>query len=487
MKIKSKSYRNIKLFLLLLVVFTFGRKYYAQEGPYFHQIYAATSSDGVNWTYIDDLLFDHASVPGAVFYNEKVYLYFVNAENPQNEKLSVGISEDFGFTFTVHDVVITGNFSPNPVDPNPIIDNGQIRLTYLGNLSEVESFDIVTATSSDGINFIEDGIIFTAFVFDPDLFYDPHNTEWVLFLNAGNLIKATAGTPTSAFTYDPTFIWEHGSISSTHQIGMDYLTYYVGLQGVSVAEYIGGELFQVAEGILNYPGLNADPTVVILGENNYKMFFKTESGDDPLPVELSSFTAFYNNIPTLRWTTQSESNSIGWNIYRSETENMEGSFRINSEIIPGAGTTFLSTDYTFIDEDGVEINHFYWYWLENLDETGQTNNFGPIKLLIPEDEQNPEIPDNENIKICNYPNPFHSQTTINFETTNLHEKARIEIYNIKGEKIKTFPNFQNSESAIQQVIWDGLDKNGNDVSTGIYFSRIKAGNYSKLHKMIKLD
>ncbi|RLC51674.1 MAG: hypothetical protein DRZ79_02420, partial [Candidatus Cloacimonadota bacterium] len=64
-----------------------------EEGPYFDQIYSATSEDGINWTVIDELIFDHASVPGAVYFNNKIYLYFVNAADPQNTKLSVGISE----------------------------------------------------------------------------------------------------------------------------------------------------------------------------------------------------------------------------------------------------------------------------------------------------------------------------------------------------------------------------------------------------------
>ncbi len=38
----------------------------------------------------------------------------------------------------------------------------------------------------------------------------------------------------------------------------------------------------------------------------------------------------------------------------------------------------------------------------------------------------------ENYELNSYPNPFNSSTTISFETTNLHENTRIDIYNIKG-------------------------------------------------------
>ena len=460
------------------------------EGPYFDQIYSASSSDGIHWTVIDELIFDHASVPGAVFYNNKIYLYFVNAaEYPENEKLSVGISEDSGFTFTVHDVQITGNYSPNPVDPNPIIDNGEIRLTYLGNFLEGESFDIVTATSSDGINFIEDGVIFSGFVFDPDLFYDANNEEWVLLLSTENLIKATAPTPTSIFTLDQKFIWEHGNISSTHLFGTNYYTYYYGFQGVSVAEYLNGELSQLANGILNFPGLNADPTVVILGENNYKMFFKTEAGNNPLPVELSTFTAFYNNVPNLSWTTQSETNNIGWNIYRSENENFSNSLQINPHLIPGAGTSSEPVEYTFIDEYDFTVYNNYWYWLENIDQSGQTNSFGPVMLCIPENEENPEAPESEDFKICNYPNPFNSSTTIYFDLNAENiEDTEIIIYNLKGQKIKTLEciNHANAKSTQSHysITWNSTDKNNVPVSSGVYFYKLKSGTISFMKKMI---
>gem|GEM_PF-3480013 len=243
--------------------------------PYYHQIYSATSSNGLDWTVADRRIFDHASVPGAVVFDGVLYLYFVNATDWENEILSVGISEDRGATWTVHDVQISGSNSPYPVDPNPIIDNGTIRLTYLGNLNPgTETNKIVTATSTDGITFTEDAVIYTGEAYDPDLFYDRDAGEWVLLLNTGGLTRATASSATGPFTVDESFSWDAGSISSTHRIGDRYLTYYTG-KGVSVAEYAHGTLTGIADGILQYTGLNADPTVAIFGAGDYLMFFKT--------------------------------------------------------------------------------------------------------------------------------------------------------------------------------------------------------------------
>ena len=63
------------------------------------------------------------------------------------------------------------------------------------------------------------------------------------------------------------------------------------------------------------------------------------TGDNPLPVSLTAFTASYeNNKPLLEWTTQSETDNLGWNIYRSLIENgfEDNNFiQNNSDIISG--------------------------------------------------------------------------------------------------------------------------------------------------------
>ena len=71
----------------------------------------------------------------------------------------------------------------------------------------------------------------------------------------------------------------------------------------------------------------------------------------------------------------------------------------------------------------------------------------------------------------NYPNPFNPTTTISFETANLHENARIEIYNLKGQKVKQL--ISNQVSAGQHsVIWDGTDFNDQPIGSGIYFYKL---------------
>jgi len=77
----------------------------------------------------------------------------------------------------------------------------------------------------------------------------------------------------------------------------------------------------------------------------------------------------------------------------------------------------------------------------------------------------------------NYPNPFNPTTTIRFETTNYHEYSQIAIYNVRGQRIKTYV-MNGLEAGEHSVIWNGKDDNGNEVSSGIYFYELQVNDKS---------
>ena len=86
----------------------------------------------------------------------------------------------------------------------------------------------------------------------------------------------------------------------------------------------------------------------------------------------------------------------------------------------------------------------------------------------------------------NYPNPFNPFTTISFSlTAEDAENAEIEIFNIKGQKVNTLVN-EILPAGEHSVIWNGRDSSGKRVSSGIYFYKLKAGNYQKVRKMVLL-
>jgi hypothetical protein len=200
-----------------------------------------------------------------------------------------------------------------------------------------------------------------------------------------------------------------------------------------------------------------------------------DSGDNPLPVTLSSFTAvYYNGTPIINWTTQSESNNSGWNIYRSSSSNAGQSQQINFELIPGAGTVSEPTEYSFIDEYETVVNQTYWYWLESISGSGETETFGPVSLTIPFEEENTPIIPVQTKLWQNYPNPFNPTTFIRFDVKE-NEVALLTIFNIKGQITLS----QEFEAGRYDHDWDA-----GDYGSGIYLYKLQSPSYSHIKKMI---
>ncbi len=81
-----------------------------------------------------------------------------------------------------------------------------------------------------------------------------------------------------------------------------------------------------------------------------------------------------------------------------------------------------------------------------------------------------------------YPNPFNPTTTIQY-SLNKNDKVEIDIYNIKGQKVKTLiSSHQNAGN--YQVTWYGKDHNEHTVSSGIYFCKLRTSDKLITKKMI---
>ncbi len=83
----------------------------------------------------------------------------------------------------------------------------------------------------------------------------------------------------------------------------------------------------------------------------------------------------------------------------------------------------------------------------------------------------------------NYPNPFTINTEILYRLP-VTSNVIIKIYDIRGRQVKLLINMC-KEPGVYTERWDGNDDSGNNLSSGIYFYKMKANDFeSKLHKMI---
>jgi len=84
--------------------------------------------------------------------------------------------------------------------------------------------------------------------------------------------------------------------------------------------------------------------------------------------------------------------------------------------------------------------------------------------------------------IGNYPNPFNPTTTITFYLKKA-DKVNLDIYNMKGQKVKSLISEQLT-SGTHSTVWNGVNDNNNEVSSGIYFYKVKTSRYTSVKKMI---
>lgn len=85
----------------------------------------------------------------------------------------------------------------------------------------------------------------------------------------------------------------------------------------------------------------------------------------------------------------------------------------------------------------------------------------------------------------NYPNPFNPATTITFDLPK-NAFITLDIYNSFGQKACSL--ISHELSAGRHVVeWGGVDQDGQTVSSGIYFCRMSAGEFSQTRKMILMQ
>ncbi len=198
--------------------------------------------------------------------------------------------------------------------------------------------------------------------------------------------------------------------------------------------------------------------------------------DPTLPVELSSFSAILTagNFVKLSWITESETNMLGYRVYRSETADYAAAALITPVMIEATNSSTQQT-YSLTDSE-VSINSTYYYWLEAVDMSHSVL-YGPNPVLVTGGDT-PNLPSVTSLGNA-YPNPFRTQTSIGLSVKE-NETATVTIYNILGQVVKTYRKGQGSHT----INWDGRDARGNACGSGIYFYKLSSPSMNQTKKMI---
>ena len=238
-------------------------------------------------------------------------------------------------------------------------------------------------------------------------------------------------------------------------------TYYYDLDG---APYLHFNF-----GLFDHEILNGDGFMPVSEDNTWVYSFLTN--DNP-----TDLIAIYNDDSvTVTWDppysdTNPEEETVPWfgyNIYRNNELIVTAPVQdIEFQIEPAAGTEYRVTC----------VYETY--------ESDPTNT-----LIIDPPNSAEHTPNHDKISISSFPNPFSTLTSIFFETTNLHENARIDIYNLKGQKVKQLISTSACQLSAGQhsVIWNGEDESGKRISSGVYFYRLSFGKRTITRKMMLLD
>jgi hypothetical protein len=204
----------------------------------------------------------------------------------------------------------------------------------------------------------------------------------------------------------------------------------------------------------------------------------------PLPVTLTHPADNSTNVsltPTLRWQhNPSGDRPTHYAIYVSTDNFVTNLTYFRVEDFPATQHQINSLP----SWGGLHENTLYYWAVSPVNEAGWTEietvfTFTTIGNVSIDD--NPVSPHLNQLS-QNYPNPFNPDTIISFSLGS-DSFVNIEVFNAKGQKVKTLLN-ENRVSGDHHVVWNGKDDNNHSISSGLYFFKMTTDGYSQTKKMI---
>ena len=192
---------------------------------------------------------------------------------------------------------------------------------------------------------------------------------------------------------------------------------------------------------------------------------KIVSVDDPLPVELSSFTGSVSGRDViLNWSTHSENLNQGFEIERSFSNNQWEKIGF----IKSKGSVNMQNEYSYHDKK-LQTGK-YKYRLKQLDLNGNHEYFELDKVIVI------GIPSEFSIS-QNYPNPFNPVTKIDYSIP-VDGNTSLILYDINGREVRKL------SSEFKSAGYYTYTLNATDLSSGVYFYRLKLNAEGKANEFI---
>jgi hypothetical protein len=211
--------------------------------------------------------------------------------------------------------------------------------------------------------------------------------------------------------------------------------------------------------------LLCDYTALIALEPNDTIHFMINPFDESvLSVNLESLSAFqsHNNV-TISWTTNIETNNLGFDIER-KTDN---SIFTKIGFIQGKGTTRVKQSYSFTDNN--LISGSYTYRINQIDVYGTVHLLKEINVIV----GMPTVYSLEQ----NFPNPFNPATIIKYQLPKAGF-VTLKIFDVLGREVTTLVNQYQFAGRFS------VDFNASKLSSGVYIYELKTPDYNSCKKMI---
>lgn len=149
-----------------------------------------------------------------------------------------------------------------------------------------------------------------------------------------------------------------------------------------------------------------------------------------------------------------------------------------TERVPGVAP---AGDYVFVayigDYPTTIIDSSYFYFTKTGLTAGEIGNwFEDLDWQRESDLTESDLPTHYGLS-QNFPNPFNVSTVINYELP-IDSHVKLEVYNLLGQEVATLVD-QKQQPGYKSVVWDA-----SGVSSGIYFYKLTAGDYSESKRML---